>query len=92
MIAQVTGPLGMLIAGPLADNVFGPAMMPDGSWADSLGWLVGVGPGAGMALIFVICGVLTVAVGLYPYTVRAIRDAESILPDHDAVSEAAKYS
>jgi MFS transporter, DHA3 family, macrolide efflux protein len=83
MIAQVTGPLGMLIAGPLADKVFGPAMMSGGAWAGSLGWLVGVGPGAGMALIFVICGVLTVLIGLYPYSVRAIREAEIILPDHD---------
>lgn len=85
MIAQVTGPLGMLIAGPLADNVFGPAMMPEGVLAGRLGWLVGVGPGSGMALIFIICGLLTVLVGLYPYTVRVIRDAETLLPDHDAV-------
>jgi len=84
MIAQVTGPLGTLIAGPLADNLFSPALMPGGAWAGSLGWLVGIGPGAGMALIFVICGVLTVVIGLYPYTIPAIRNAESILPDHDA--------
>ncbi len=83
MIAQVTGPVGTLIAGPLADNLFSPAMMPGGTWAGSLGWLVGVGPGAGMALIFVICGVLTILIGLYPYSIRVVRDAEIILPDHD---------
>ena len=53
---------------------------------DSLGWLVGVGPGAGMALLFVICGLLAMAVGAGGYLFPAIRNAEDILPDHDALA------
>jgi MFS family permease len=83
MIAQVVGPLGILLAGPLADRVFEPAMREGGSLTGTFGWLVGVGPGAGMALITVICGLLIMGMTLIASRVRAIRDAEDILPDHD---------
>ncbi|GBC75953.1 Enterobactin exporter EntS [bacterium HR07] len=83
LIAQMTSPLGVLIAGPLADFVFEPAMRTHSALRDFFGGLVGVGPGAGMALMFVFAGVLGVAVGLSGYLFKAVRDAESILPDHD---------
>lgn len=83
LIAQIIGPLGVLLAGPLADRVFEPAMREGGSLAPTFGWLVGVGPGAGMALIMVICGTLAALVGAGGYLFPAIRNAEDILPDHD---------
>lgn len=89
LIAQVSGPLGMLIAGPLADRFFEPAMQPGGSLAPLWGWLVGVGPGAGMALILVLVGILGTTAGIVGYAVPAIRNSESIMPDHDAVPVAA---
>jgi hypothetical protein len=47
------------------------------------GWLVGTGPGTGMALLLIITSLLCGAVGLIGYFVPAIRNAETILPDHD---------
>jgi DHA3 family macrolide efflux protein-like MFS transporter len=44
---------------------------------------VGTGPGAGMALMFVIAGILGALVGLGGYAFRGVREAEDILPDHD---------
>jgi DHA3 family macrolide efflux protein-like MFS transporter len=44
---------------------------------------VGNGPGAGMALLFIFCGLSSAVVGLSGYFFRFIREAESILPDHD---------
>jgi hypothetical protein len=85
LIAQITSPLGFLIAGPLADFVFEPAMRADGALSGLLANLVGVGPGAGMGLMFVLAGLLGVVVGLSGYLFRVVRDAESILPDHDAL-------
>jgi MFS family permease len=82
LIAQITAPLAMLIAGPLADNVFEPAMMPGGALAGVFGGLVGTGPGAGMALMFLISGILGIFVGLGGYAFYVIRHAEDILPDH----------
>jgi len=89
MIAQVVGPLGILLAGLLADRVFEPALREGGSLVSSFGWLVGVGPGAGMALLTVICGLLIMIISAISYRVYAIRNAEDILPDHDVASVAA---
>lgn len=87
LIAQISVPIGMLLAGTLADRVFEPAMRPDGSLAGVFGGLVGVGSGAGMALMFVIAGVLGIIVGLGGYAFKAVRNAEIILPDHDVKTE-----
>ena len=86
MIAQITVPVAMLLAGPLADNIFEPGMRSAGSgaMASTFGPLVGVGPGAGMGLMVVISAVLGGFVGLAGYSFRAVRDAEIILPDHDS--------
>jgi MFS transporter, DHA3 family, macrolide efflux protein len=83
VFAQIVGPLGMALAGPLADWVFEPAMRSQGTLAQALGWLFGTGPGAGMGLLITLTGLAGVAVGLIGYTVPAIRQAEEILPDHD---------
>jgi DHA3 family macrolide efflux protein-like MFS transporter len=85
LIAMGVTPLASLIAGPLADQVLEPAMQPGGGLAASLGWLVGTGPGAGMALIFIICGGLGVILALIAYLIPVIRDVERSLPDYDAV-------
>jgi predicted MFS family arabinose efflux permease len=82
MIARLGAPVAMLLAGPLADHVFEPAMMSGGSWVPLFGWLVGSGPGAGMALMFVIAGVLGMLVGLGGYAIPIVRNVEDILPDH----------
>jgi len=87
MIAQIGTPVAMLLAGPLADNVFGPAMMPGGSLAELFGWLVGTGPGAGISLMFVIAGALGMLVALAGYAIPVVRNVEDILPDHTPDSE-----
>lgn len=90
LIAQITAPVAMLLAGPVADQIFEPAFMPDGAMADSVfAGLVGTGPGAGMGMMFVVSGVLGVLVGLAGYAFPAVRDVETILPDYDAVTSPA---
>jgi MFS family permease len=89
MIAMLVSPLAMLIAGPLADQALEPAMQEGGGLADTFGWLVGTGDGAGMALILVVCGVLTALVGLGGYATRIVRNVEDILPDFDELTQEA---
>ncbi|HUS78952.1 MAG TPA: MFS transporter [Patescibacteria group bacterium] len=84
VIAQIAVPISMALAGPLADWVFGPAMMPGGALAPVFGWLVGTGPGTGISLIFVFVGLAGVVVGLSGYAFNSVRNAEDIIPDHDA--------
>ncbi len=83
LIAQLTVPIATAVSGPLADHVFEPAMQPGGSLSQTLGWLVGMGPGAGISLLIFITGAAGLFVGLGGYLFPAIRNAEDILPDHD---------
>ena len=86
MLELVPMPLGYLLAGPLADRWFEPAMMIGGSLEVTCGWLVGTGPGAGMALMFACNAILGITMSLSGYLFRIVRRAENDLPDHDAVS------
>lgn len=88
LIAQITAPVATAVAGPIADNIFEPAFTPGGALVDSFGWLVGTGAGAGMGMMFVVTGILGAAVGFGGYVFPAVRDAEKILPDHEAVTKA----
>jgi len=78
LIAQISAPVAMLLSGPLADYYFEPAMTAGGSSR-----LVGTGPGAGMALMFVIAGLCGVLIGFGGYAFKAVRNVEDIIPDHD---------
>jgi hypothetical protein len=83
LIAWFVSPLAMLISGPLADLVMEPAMQREGVMAALFTPLVGSGPGSGISVIFIVCGILASLVGLAGYLVPVVREAETILPDHD---------
>jgi MFS family permease len=83
LIAQVSAPVAMLLAGPLADYYFEPAMTVGGSLAAHFTTLVGTGPGAGMALMFVIAGLCGVLIGFGSYAFKAVRNVEDLIPDHE---------
>jgi len=85
LLARIAQPISLAVTGPLADWVFEPAMMPGGSLASAFGWLVGTGPGAGMALVFVVMGLLGILPGLVGYAFESVRNIEDIIPDHDAI-------
>ena len=74
-------PLGTLIAGPLAEKVFEPAMMADGILTPIFGRLIGTGPGAGMSLLFILTGILLFVLTPLGFAIPAIRNAEILLPD-----------
>ena len=76
MIATSTKPLAYLAAGPLADRLFEPLLAPGGLLAGSMGPVVGVGPGRGIGLMFLIMGVIKVAVSLGGYRYTPIRRIE----------------
>ncbi|HZB33322.1 MAG TPA: MFS transporter [Streptosporangiaceae bacterium] len=78
--AESAGPLALLVAGPLADHVMEPAMAgrPLGS---AMGWLVGEGPGAGMALLLMVTGLLSAAVGVIGLRLRSVRRLATMEPD-----------
>jgi len=83
MMQQSMIPLGMLIGGLLADMWFEPAMMPGGSMAPLFGPIVGNGPGAGMAVLFLITAFIGCAVSLSGYLIPVVCNIEDDLPDQD---------
>ena len=86
LIAQISVPIGMILAGRLADALFEPIMASGSLFARTFRPVVGTGPGSGMGLMFVFAGILGAMVALSGYLFPAIRNAEDLLPDHDAVA------
>jgi DHA3 family macrolide efflux protein-like MFS transporter len=82
MIAQFTSPIAILVAGPLAEKVFQPLVSKDGALASTtLGQLIGIGPGRGTGLLFVVMGLLSVLVTVAAYLYPRLRLVEDELPD-----------
>ena len=79
-IAQVPFLFTPLLAGFFGDKVFEPAMQ-NGVWANTFGWLVGTGPGAGYGLMIFLCGIGGTLVGVWGYLSPAIRNADQNMPD-----------
>jgi MFS family permease len=70
-----------LIAGPLADQVFEPAMQSSRWWVSSVSSIVGIGAGSGIALFYVILAICLVCLGIGGSMIRRLREAESLMPD-----------
>lgn len=81
VLSEAAMPLGYCLAGPLAERVFEPLMAPGGALAGSVGAWIGVGPGRGLGLMFIVLGVLMTLVAASAYAVRAIRRIEDEIPD-----------
>ena len=62
-------------------------MAEGGRLVSTFSWLVGSGTGAGIGLQFFFTGILSALAGFAGYFFPFIRNAEDILPDHDAVTE-----
>jgi hypothetical protein len=84
-IAMLLTPLAYLIAGPLVDNVFEPAVGRVG-WS-RIASLVGDQPGAGMGLMIMLCGATIFVLSLIVYAVPAIRHMEATLPDYQPIAQ-----
>ncbi len=81
MIAWSSMPLSYIIAGPLADRVFEPMMAEGGLLAGSVGQWIGVGPGRGVGLLYIVLSsVLLLAAGV-AFLYRPLRNVEKDLAD-----------
>ncbi len=72
-IQFISLPAGYLVGGFLADMVFEPLMTYSESAKSLLGWIVGVGSGSGMALMFIITGILGFFFSIVSYSNKYIR-------------------
>lgn len=74
-------PFSYGLAGPLADHVFGPLLLPGGPLASSVGLLFGVGKGRGEALLLSLVGVLTSLIAVGGFLHPRVRHLQDELPD-----------
>lgn len=91
-LSQVVTPIAMIASGALADRVFEPAMMPGGSLTRLFGPLVGTGRGAGMAVMFIVFGMLGTVAAVAGFFIHQLRDAEELLPDATATCAACQLA
>lgn len=81
MLASIASPLAYILAGPLADGVFEPLLNEGGALAGSVGKVIGVGPGRGIGLMFIIIGILISLATIVGYSYPRLRNVEAELPD-----------
>lgn len=81
MIGWSSLPLSYLVAGPLSDFIFEPLLAINGPLAGSIGQLIGVGRGRGIALLFIIIGILIIVNAIVGYLHPRIRLVENELPN-----------
>ena len=77
MWGQALAPLGYLLAGVLADGWLEPAMQPGAPYGSVFGWLVGVGPGAGIGLMMVGAAIAGATLCLGMYLFPAVRNVDT---------------
>ncbi len=81
LVAASTLPLAYLLAGPLADYVFEPMLAVNGSLAGSVGTVIGVGPGRGIGLLYILLAFMMMLALTLGYRSRNLRNVEEDLPD-----------
>lgn len=81
MIGRAMTPIAFLLAGPLADGIFNPLLTAHGALAGSLGQLIGIGPGRGIGLIFIVMGILALLTAGLGALAPQLRAVERDLPD-----------
>lgn len=82
VFARFMMPLAFLISGPLADHVFEPLMQEGGALAATfVGALIGVGPGRGIGLMYLIGMVGVMITIVITFLNPRVRNVETELPD-----------
>jgi hypothetical protein len=81
--------IGYFLAGPLARHVFEPLLQKDGLLAGSIGLIIGVGPGRGFGLMFIMLGLLMMVTAIVGFSVPAIRRIDAMT---DALSSPLKVA
>lgn len=81
MVAWATIPVAYLLSGILADRIFEPVMAVDGVLAQSVGQFIGSGDGRGIALMYIVFGLVTLLGTFIAFLYKPMRNVERELPD-----------
>ncbi|MFI6300014.1 amino acid adenylation domain-containing protein [Nonomuraea sp. NPDC050790] len=81
MVAWSTIPLGVGVLTPIAERALEPLMLPGGALAGTVGTVLGTGPGRGIALIYVIFGLLIAVLVAAALRTRVLSHFDTQVPD-----------
>ena len=76
-LQYITVPIGLFLGGVLADHVFEPFMLADSPIRQALSNVVGTGKGSGIAVIFLIAGIVGFAASLISLKNPIYKDLDS---------------
>ncbi|MEM8612131.1 MAG: MFS transporter [Cyanobacteria bacterium P01_H01_bin.105] len=85
LVGLLVGAFSPLVAGPLADYVFEPAMASGGWLAPVFGPWLGTGSGSGIALLYCGSAIAIITVGSLGYCFTTLRKVEQLIPDTETV-------
>ncbi len=80
VLTLMASPIGLVIAGPLADNFFRPAMISGGILAPIFGNFFGTTSGSGLGVQYFLFSFLGVILGLSGYTWEKLKNSELPAP------------
>ena len=92
MLAMIAMPIPTLLAGPLVDQVFNPLLAAGGPLADTVGQIMGTGPGRGIGLLYVVMGGLVLLAALAGLLAPRLRHVEAAPPADPAALAPAETS
>lgn len=81
MLVTVSFTVAFVAAGPLADNIFEPLLLPGGALVPVVGGLFGVGEGRGIGFMFSLLGIMAMLTALGGFLSPRLRNVEAELPD-----------
>ncbi|WP_377272874.1 amino acid adenylation domain-containing protein [Peterkaempfera sp. SMS 1(5)a] len=81
LVAWSTLPIGMGLVAPFGSEFFNRLLAPHGALASTAGTIVGVGPGRGVAFMFLLCSVGMVLVVAGALRIRRLARFDAEMPD-----------
>ena len=78
MVTYLGSIIAFAVAGFLADKIFNPLLEPEGLLSETAGSIIGVGEGRGIALMFIISGLMISIIALLIWKNKKIKELENI--------------
>ncbi|MGB9133492.1 MAG: hypothetical protein WCB90_12930 [Methanosarcina sp.] len=78
MVTYLGSIIAFAVAGFLADKIFNPLLELDGLLVEKIGFVVGIGDSRGIALMFIISGLMISMIALLIWQNKKIRTLEDI--------------
>ncbi len=84
MVSWSTLPVGMAVVAPLGERLLNPLLVEGGALAPTVGAVIGVGPGRGVALMYIVLGLGIAAHVLISMRTRVLSRFDDEMPDAPA--------